>query len=95
MFKQPEQTSEQTSEQTCTCNVPNQTKTLHCFQCKKEWTVPKPGHEIMSDCPEHHMSIAICGPFVPSLCTGCQDEGYYFETSGGLGFVPYELKKKE
>ena len=70
----------------CTCNEPNQTKTLTCFNmniCTKTWSEPKHHFEIVSSCPEHRSSIAICGT-TPSLCNDCKANGYSLQFAGGF-----------
>lgn len=79
----------------CVCND-NLTKDLTCFnkECEKVWTVPLQFHERVSNCPQHHSSIAMCGGSTPSVCSTCSAEGYYVEREGGGWFPTMTLKKK-
>lgn len=67
----------------CSCNNPNQTKTVRCLNCSSEWIEPLSNPEIRKACPKHGHTIAICG-FPGYLCDQCKSEGY--TAQGGFGF---------
>lgn len=61
----------------CTCNTPNQNKTLTCFRnvCNISWLVEKKNYEKKASCPQHHNEISICGGG-RQLCRNCERNGY-------------------
>ncbi len=77
----------------CTCNDETQTKKVICIYCHREETQPMPHHERVSGCSEHHDSIAICS--MPNhMCDGCEEAGFYYESSGGGFFPKITIKNK-
>lgn len=69
----------------CSCNDTTSMSTRHCLNCQVTWQEPKPFHERVSECKQHHDSIAICGGGY-QLCEKCTNEGYYVSVSSGFGF---------
>lgn len=86
--------TQQTNE--CICNDESKTKECTCMNCQTVWSRGLDHHERVSKCPQHRMSIAICGGATRDfLCQACKDNGYYVESSGGGFFPKFEIKQKD
>lgn len=73
----------------CSCNT-SKKKTRICARCNTTWQEDMDYEEKVSECPQHYMSIAVCGDS-RQLCTTCTNEGYAVRQTG---YLEHEIYKK-